>query len=295
MEQFRAPKKKYIKHFGYLFIENFQSFDRFLILDRSPSFLFFFTFNIFDLYIYIFFFLTMSIMVNTSTRKDIIHIDIRKKSESFAGKRRSRQDSSVLEAFRTIQEAPSKHERVKVLDAEGAIFFHKIWSGITRHTAQPTSPKGDFDFEGVYESVPDILPPLDGIELPYVRDVGVKESIRILGSYFQCDNYDVNLCHFWFLDVVVDALWRAQDVYNFEMEQQRAVLEWIICIFNFIRGQVSFFRNIYHVSFQTLKSFSSCKLLHSTLSLSRPFLNLAVGSLSTVPLKRNHLLQYDKL
>lgn len=174
-----------------------------------------------------------------SKEGELLHIDYIKKVELPLVRRRSNQNSSIIQAIQEIDQKHVNNEdfKLKVLSDQSAIYFNKIWPGEYRDTVQPGSPRGDFDFESSYESVPDELPSLEDLNIPLVKQLGVKECIRILGNYFQCESYQTNMCHFWFLDILVDSLWKMQDDYNFTTHHQKIVMGWIIFIFNLLRGE----------------------------------------------------------
>ncbi|CAG9862834.1 unnamed protein product [Phyllotreta striolata] len=85
-------------------------------------------------------------------------------------------------------------------------------------------------------SVPDHIPKITIHDIPTVRKIGVKETIKILAKLFDCNYYTCNYPQFWFLDFITDCLWKVQDEFQFPVEQQIIILEWILYIFNLIRA-----------------------------------------------------------
>lgn len=77
---------------------------------------------------------------------------------------------------------------------------------------------------------------MDNLKIPEVRRNGVKLCIDVLAEYFQCQDYKFNHFQFWFLDVVTDCLWKAQDEFRFPDQLQKVVLSWILFIFDKMRG-----------------------------------------------------------
>lgn len=100
----------------------------------------------------------------------------------------------------------------------------------------PSTPEGDFDFGFTFRRLPKTFRDLEQLEVPIVRNVGIKSCIASLGAYFDCSDYEFNFLHFWFLDVVTDCIWRAQDQYEFPEEQQKIVLSWFLFFLDVIRG-----------------------------------------------------------
>lgn len=118
---------------------------------------------------------------------------------------------------------------------ENALPIHTNFSETHKTTIPPVSPK-DLIFEYPYMPLPKVFPKMKNLKLPYVREVGIKACIDRLAEYFRCADYKHNLIQFWFLDVVTDCLWRAQDEYQFPEKYQKIILEWVLYMFNLIRG-----------------------------------------------------------
>lgn len=128
-------------------------------------------------------------------------------------------------------------ENVTLL-SEKSIFLRTVWKEKSIPTVPPTTPKA-LNFENIYESIPTPLPDIEKLKLPYVRVIGVKKTLQILGDFLKCDKYNQNLLHFWFLDILTDCVWRTQDDFNLLESDQKIVLNWIIYIFNLIKGTLN--------------------------------------------------------
>lgn len=72
------------------------------------------------------------------------------------------------------------------------------------------------------------------INLPYVREAGIRYTIDTLAPFFSCYDYPNNLIEFWFLDFVVDCIWKSQDEFRFSVCQQKQILEWLMCFLKII-------------------------------------------------------------
>ncbi|XP_057667190.1 uncharacterized protein LOC130900516 [Diorhabda carinulata] len=97
----------------------------------------------------------------------------------------------------------------------------------------PTSPR-DLISDCEVTPVPRNLPRITTI--PWVREIGVKETIKKLSDVYGCEQFNWNLIQFWFLDFVTDCLWRLQDEYQFPENYQKVILDWILYVFNLIRA-----------------------------------------------------------
>lgn len=106
-----------------------------------------------------------------------------------------------------------------------------------RNVVPSHTPNSEYDFEQTPLCFPDEFPPLDNLEIPFIRDKGVKYSIDALGDYFRCTDYKFNLLQFWFLDVLTDCLWTAQDDFHLPVLEQKIVLSWVLYLINLIRGK----------------------------------------------------------
>lgn len=129
------------------------------------------------------------------------------------------------------QDMPSE---VKYLSRD-TLPIYTSFSGTHRSAVPPMSPK-ELIFDYYYTRLPRSLPKLKNLKLPYVRDIGIRGCVDRLADHFRCTDYKFNLIQFWFLDVLTDCLWRAQDEYNFPEKHQKIVLEWVLFVFNLIRG-----------------------------------------------------------
>lgn len=123
---------------------------------------------------------------------------------------------------------------------EDAIYYRYTWDEKPTASVPPPTPSSDFGFENTFKALPDELPNTVNLKLPLVREKGVKICIELLADYFGCKDYSFSLFQFWFLDVMTDCLWKAQDEFGFPDYLQKVVLEWILYIFDAIRGLTSF-------------------------------------------------------
>lgn len=113
----------------------------------------------------------------------------------------------------------------------------EIWEEETPSVPPPT-PNSAFDFESAkITPVPPILN-ADDLELPCVRELGVKKCIDYLGDFFNCTEYEHNLLHFWFLQMVTDLLWRLQERFKLSLDMQKVALKWVLYMFNLLRGKL---------------------------------------------------------
>ncbi|VEN50705.1 unnamed protein product, partial [Callosobruchus maculatus] len=101
---------------------------------------------------------------------------------------------------------------------------------------RPPSPRDcTTDIEAI--SLPTTFPKIDQSKtLPIVREVGVKAFIVYLSEQLGMNHYKTSLLQFWFLDVLTDVIWRAQDEFQFPDEHQKSILEWMSFVFDLIRS-----------------------------------------------------------
>ncbi|XP_060536076.1 uncharacterized protein LOC132708017 [Cylas formicarius] len=107
----------------------------------------------------------------------------------------------------------------------------KTYDESSRPVVPPNTPK---NFELHMLQLPQLPTDIDKIEIPIIREVGIRDSIVIISKYFGCEDYKLNLVQFWFVDIILDLLWRCQDEYNFPLEYQKAILEWFFFIVKFM-------------------------------------------------------------
>lgn len=100
----------------------------------------------------------------------------------------------------------------------------------------PPTPSSQFDFELNFQTLPNKSINLDNLKIPEVKRDGIKLCIDTLADYFQCQDYKFNPIQFWFLDTITDCLWKAQDEFRFPDQLQKIVLNWILFIFDKIKG-----------------------------------------------------------
>lgn len=136
-----------------------------------------------------------------------------------------------------INKNNSKVEEIKLL-SEDCIKLWQVSRDDNYDAVPPSSPQGDLNYT-IYDPLPITLPNVRNLKIPYVREIGVKTAIETLADHFQCNNYRINLLHFWFLDIITDCLWKAQEEFDLPESDQKIVLQWIIFLFNLIKGNLS--------------------------------------------------------
>lgn len=105
-----------------------------------------------------------------------------------------------------------------------------------RDRVAPSTPNYNqvrFERDSV-EPLPANYPNLDMLKIPYIRKMGIKSCIELLGRFFNCNSYTSNHLHFWFLDVITDCLWRLQDDFQLPDDDQKKVLEYFLYFFKMI-------------------------------------------------------------
>lgn len=122
---------------------------------------------------------------------------------------------------------------------EDALVLRRFWNKdeSPRDCVPPPTPNADYEFNHKFYKFPQALPDISELNLPYVREIGVKATIDLLGNFFQCKEYTCNLLQFWFLDVMTASLWITQDDFQFPDELQKVVLSWILYFIDLIRGR----------------------------------------------------------
>lgn len=153
-------------------------------------------------------------------------------------KKSKNEDKTAIEGNRQIEQQ-SLQEAVTCepkLLTEDAIYYRYPWEEKPTASVPPPTPSSDFGFEYTFKPLPDELPSAVNLKVPLVREKGVKICIELLADYFGCKDYNFNLFQFWFLDVLTDCLWKVQDEFGFPDHLQKVVLEWILYIFDVIRG-----------------------------------------------------------
>ncbi|XP_022918347.2 uncharacterized protein [Onthophagus taurus] len=139
---------------------------------------------------------------------------------------------------------------------EDALYF---WTDIPERlstTVPPPTPTGVDNVLILPFPIPETFPSLDGLDVPFVREIGIKASIDLLGQHLGLTNYTFDYIQFWLLDVLVDCLWRTQDEYFFTKPDQKLVLEWMLYMFRVMRDPtISFSRK------QLLKLFKEAILM----------------------------------
>lgn len=136
---------------------------------------------------------------------------------------------------------------------ETALIFRDKYQEKPQPSVPPPTPISGYDFDYSFEPLPATLPNLDDVKIPLVRQEGIKSCIRILAEYFGCKDYKFNLLQFWFLDIVVDCLWKVQDEFKLPEKLQKTVLSWILYIVDVIRGKVKFNTKYSYASYEPWK------------------------------------------
>ncbi|KAF5291147.1 hypothetical protein FQA39_LY14389 [Lamprigera yunnana] len=119
---------------------------------------------------------------------------------------------------------------------EDALFFRneklkKVQSldNVPQHT-----PNSEYEFDNQFKPVPP-FPDVANLEIPYIRDKGIKHCIMHFGNFFDCNEYAKNYLQFWFLDIVTDCVWCMQDEYRLPVELQKIVLQWFLYFLDILR------------------------------------------------------------
>nr|CAH7754534.1 unnamed protein product [Callosobruchus chinensis] len=115
--------------------------------------------------------------------------------------------------------------------------------------------------------LPAAFPKIDESKtLPLVREIGVKAFIVYLSEQLGLKDYKTSLLQFWFLDILTDIVWRAQDEYQFPDEHQKSILEWVFFVFDLIR---CFFNIAPHLNLSRKKLF---KIFEEALSVAEDYI-----------------------
>lgn len=117
--------------------------------------------------------------------------------------------------------------------SENALFIFNVPEEKEHPPKPPSSPR-ELITDCYISVLPKIPENISDLEIPFVRQVGVRDSIETLAPFFSCEDYRSNLVEFWFLDVIVDCIWKVQDEYRFPAEQQKCILEWVLFIIELI-------------------------------------------------------------
>ncbi|KAF5308535.1 hypothetical protein FQR65_LT06200 [Abscondita terminalis] len=105
----------------------------------------------------------------------------------------------------------------------------------SRDVIPPQTPNSEFNFQETFKPIPP-FPNLDNLDIPYVRDKGVKYCISYFGDYFNCTDYKTNFLQFWFLDVLTDCVWCLQDKFQLPINVQKIVIDWFLTFVDLIRN-----------------------------------------------------------
>lgn len=135
----------------------------------------------------------------------------------------------------------SSEERLSKYMSEMTLLLPEETAYCPELNPPPSTPTGEFDFGFTFHTLPKTFRDVTNLQVPIVRKMGVKSCIAILGAYFDCTDYEFNFLHFWFLDVLTDCIWCAQDQYEFPEDQQKIVLSWILFFLDVIRGTQSIY------------------------------------------------------
>lgn len=113
----------------------------------------------------------------------------------------------------------------------------KLFTAEKNLIVPPSSPKSSFIYDKTIDTITDKIIDVSNLKIPYVRVLGIKNTIDILGEFFGCTIYKTSLPQFWFLDMVTDCLWKCQDEFMLNEEYQKSVLKWVLFLFDIIRGE----------------------------------------------------------
>lgn len=120
--------------------------------------------------------------------------------------------------------------------SELTLRYFERWKEKARPEVPPPTPDSVFDFE--IAGIPSVPTKLDAedLEIPLVKDIGVKRCINYLGEFFNCKEFQHNMLQFWFLQMITDLLWRLQDKFCLPLDMQKVTLKWVLYMFNLVRG-----------------------------------------------------------
>ncbi|GJQ85031.1 hypothetical protein Trydic_g3692 [Trypoxylus dichotomus] len=123
----------------------------------------------------------------------------------------------------------------KFLSESEAIYFYTV-PGKEKENPEvpPCTPDNIASLTMLPQAFPDAFPSFNDLTVPYVREIGIKACMHVLGEYLHCTNYAFNYLQFWFIDILVDCLWKTQDEYYLCEKEQKIVLEWIVYAFKMI-------------------------------------------------------------
>ncbi|CAG2053208.1 unnamed protein product [Timema podura] len=78
-----------------------------------------------------------------------------------------------------------------------------------------------------------VFSPQDNI--PTIKETPLQQMYLILGEMFGAMDYEFNLATFWLLDVVIQALQKAQDVYQMSQKSQKTLVAWFDYLLDLIK------------------------------------------------------------
>lgn len=121
-------------------------------------------------------------------------------------------------------------------DTEAIYFWKAIADAGSDFDVPPSTPINISNLIVLPKPFPNTFPKFDDFTVPYVREVGVKKCIEEMGKYLNCTNYAFDYLQFWFVDALVDCLWKAQDEYYLGEDEQKMVLRWVVYVFTLMTG-----------------------------------------------------------
>ncbi|XP_044755667.1 uncharacterized protein LOC123314441 [Coccinella septempunctata] len=98
-----------------------------------------------------------------------------------------------------------------------------------------SSPKSNIIFHKYVDTLPEKTNVIENLDIPYIRILGIRNTVKHIGEFFGCTLYKTSLLQFWFLDMVTDCLWKCQDEFTLNDQNQKCVLSWVLYVFNIIR------------------------------------------------------------
>lgn len=173
----------------------------------------------------------MSSKVSRMKSLDKRSIQTDKSKKSKTSKVSIQETDSQFEEVRDVPPHPLSTDCI-ILRGKGP---EKLLTGEKNLIVPPSSPRGNFIVDRSIDSIPVKFNNVSDLNIPYIRILGIKKTIEILGEFFGCTIYKTNLIQFWFLDMVTDCLWKCQDEFMLDDTHQRFVLEWILYFFDMIR------------------------------------------------------------
>ncbi|KAK9717809.1 hypothetical protein QE152_g23542 [Popillia japonica] len=136
-----------------------------------------------------------------------------------------------------IEPEPEPHTppEPKFLSDTEAVFFYNAIHEVKPDVEVPQcTPDNISSLTILPQPFPASFPSFTDFNIPYVREIGVKSCMEIFGDFLDCKNYAYDYMQFWFIDILVDCLWKTQDEYYLREKEQKTVLDWIVYAFTML-------------------------------------------------------------